>query len=151
MVTLGLALAVAPRAASAQPTAAIGRPLPDSALSKGTISVRVVAGSPSSPVVGADVTLLVNAEPRVARTDAAGRATFAGLPAGAMAQAKIVDADKKDIVSETFPIPSDGGIRVMLSTKPFEGLSGMPVGTMPEARQMSGQPRPDATVPAGTF
>lgn len=146
--------AIAPQVADAQPAAAIGRPLPDGTLQKGTISVRVVAGSPSSPVVGGDVTLLINGEPRVARTDSAGRATFAGLPVGAMAQAKIVDPDNKAITSETFPIPDDGGTRLMLSTKPFEGMpaaAGGMGGAMPEARQMSGQPRPDAMLPAGTF
>ncbi len=156
-LALGLTLVAAPSSAPAQPAAALGRPLPDSALSKGTISVRVVAGGPASPVVGADVTLMVNGEPRVARTDAAGRATFGGLPVGAMAQAKIADADnKKDVSSETFPVPDDGGVRLMLSTRPFEGSAGMPAeaglgGAMPEARQMSGQPRPDQNLAAGTF
>jgi len=148
--------AVAPGIAVAQPAAALGRPLPDGTLSKGTVSVRVVAGSPSSPVVGADVTMLVNGEPRVARTDAAGRATFGNLPVGAMVQAKIVDDNKKEITSETFPVPEEGGARLMLSTKPFSGTGGMPAaggmgGAMPEARQMSGQPRPDGGLPAGTF
>ncbi len=140
--------------ASAQPAAAIGRPLPDATLVKGTISVRIVDGSPSKPVVGTDVTLLVNGEARLARTDAAGRATFTGLPVGAMVQAKITDESKQDITSESFPVPDDGGARLMLSTKPFEGGGGMPGpigGAMPEARSMSGQPRPDQGLPAGTF
>ena len=154
-VVLAFALVVAPQAASAQPAAAIGRPLPDSQLPKGTVSVRVVAGTPSSPVVGTDVTLLINGEPRMARTDAAGRVTFGGLPLGAMVQAKILDVDKREITSETFPVGEDGGTRLMMSTKPFEG--GMPAagggmgGAMPEARSMSGQPRPDQNLPAGTF
>lgn len=156
ILAFGFALVVVPQAASAQPAAAIGRPLPDSQLPKGTVSVRVVAGTPSSPVVGTDVTLLINGEPRMARTDAAGRVTFGGLPIGGMAQAKILDADKREITSETFPIGNDGGTRLMLSTKPFEGAAGMPAeggmgGAMPEARQMSGQPRPDQSLPAGTF
>jgi hypothetical protein len=147
---------------AAQPAAAIGRPLPDGNLPTGTISVRVVAGSPSSPVVGADVTMLVNGESRMARTDASGRATFGGLPAGAAVQARITDEDKKDILSEPFPVPDEGGVRVMLSTKPFQGTGGLPPaslggpatgggGAMPEARQMSGQPRPERNDPAGTF
>lgn len=156
---LGLAIVAVPSPTSAQPAAAIGRPLPDTQLPKGTVSVRVVAGTPSSPVVGADVTLLVNGEPRVARTDAAGRVTFGGLAVGAMAQAKILDVDKREITSETFPVGNEGGTRLMLSTKPFETPTGMPAeggaggmgGAMPEARQMSGQPRPDRNLPAGTF
>jgi len=140
--------------ASAQPAAAIGRPLPDPTLVKGTISVRIVDGSPSKPVVGTDVTLQVNGEPRVARTDAAGRASFTGLPAGAMVQASITDENKKAITSESFPVPDDGGARLMLSTKPFEGSGGMPGpmgGAMPEARVLSGQVRPDSGLMAGTF
>lgn len=150
---------VATPIASAQPAAAIGHPLPDGKLSVGTISVRIVAGSPSSPVVGSDVTLLVNGEARVARTDAAGRATFSGLTAGAQVQAKIADADGKDIVSDVFPVPEEGGARVMLSTKPFQGMGGMPSGGapfaggagMPAPRQLSGQPRPERADAPGTY
>ncbi|MBC7978851.1 MAG: hypothetical protein H7138_28030, partial [Myxococcales bacterium] len=62
----GVALTTAP--ATAQPAAALGKPLPSPDLAVGTISVRIVAGSMSSPVVGTDVTLVVNGTPRVART-----------------------------------------------------------------------------------
>lgn len=152
--------------ASAQPASALGKPLPDAALAVGTITVRVVAGAATSPVPGAEVTLVVAGAPRSARTDSSGRATFSGLPAGATVQAKISDADGKDITAEPFPIPASGGVRVMLTTKPFTGSGGagaMPpaggpaaggagaAGGMPEARQMSGQPRPDQGVPAGTY
>ncbi len=163
-----LALAIAgaavhDTAAFAQPAAAIGHPLPDGNLPVGTISVRVIAG-PGVPVTGVDVTLAVNNEPRTARTDAAGRATFAGLAPGATVQAQVADADGKPISSDAFPVPSDGGARVMLSTKPMGGggavkgaeaggeASAMGGGTgMPEARAMSGQPRPERTDPPGSF
>ena len=143
----------------AQPASALGHPLPDGKLPAGTVSVRIVAGSPSNAVVGADVTLLVNGEPRIARTDAAGRATFAGLPVNAQVQAKIVDADGKDALSDEFAVAADGGARVMLSTKPFTGMGGMPGapfaggagGGMPAPRQLSGQPRPERADPAGTY
>lgn len=142
--------------ARAQPAAAIGKPLPEGNLAVGTISVRVVAGGPSSPVVGTEVAMLVNGQPRTARTDAAGRATFAGLPVGAMVQAKIVDENKQEIASETFPVPAQGGARLMLSTKPFTGTGGMPapaeaLGGMPEPRQMSGQPQPDRMAGPGSY
>ena len=145
--------------AHAQPAAALGKPLPDGGLPAGTIAVRIVAGSPSSPVVGTDVTLLVNGEPRVARTDSAGRATFPGIPAGATVHAKVLDGQNKDVVSEPFPAPSTGGVRVMLTTKPFTGTAGPgpamggPAGGagMPEARQMSGQPRPDRGIAPGSY
>jgi hypothetical protein len=144
------------RVAYAQPAMALGKPLEDGSLPVGTVSVRIVAGAPSNPVIGTDVTLLVNGEPRVARTDSAGRAMFPGLPAGAAVQAKVAAGGEKkeDIASETFPVPATGGVRVMLTTKPFQGGAMPPMAGgagMPEARQMSGQPRPDRMVPPGSY
>lgn len=154
-VLVALAAAVAPSpVVNAQPASALGHPLPDGNLPKGTISVRVVAGTPSVPVTGHEVTLLVNNEPRSARTDAAGRATFAGLTSGATVQAKIADADNKEVTSDSFPVPDEGGARIMLSTKPFTGMGGgqeISGAGMPEARAMSGQPRPERADPAGTY
>jgi len=151
-----------PTTAHAQPAFAIGKPLGDSSVPTGTIVVRVIAGSTSTPEVGADVTLVVNGTPRQARTDASGRATFAGLTAGATVIAKVVDADKKEIASDPFPVADKGGIRVMLTTKPLTGSTmsapsaagqggqgGM--GGMPEARVISGQPRPDGGEAPGVY
>jgi hypothetical protein len=145
--------------AHAQPAFAIGKPLPDGNVPTGTVVVRVIAGSSSAPEVGADVTLVVNGTPRQARTDASGRATFAGLAAGATVVAKILDADKKEISADPFPIPSQGGTRVMLTTKPLSGVAMAPpasggagsMGGMPEARMMSGQPRPDGGELPGVY
>ena len=152
------AVVLPPRPVLAQPAFAIGHPLPDGKLPTGTVSVRVVAGSTSSPAVGATVTLLINGEPREARTDAAGRATFAGITASATVQAKVNDADGKEVTSDAFPVPEEGGVRVMLTTKPFQGMGGMPGAEaggppagMPEARAMSGQPRPERSDPPGTY
>lgn len=154
-LVLTLAVAVVPAGpALAQPASALGHPLPDGNLPKGTVSVRVVAGTPSVPVTGHEVTLTVNGEPRSARTDASGRATFGGLPPGAAVQAKIADADNKEVTSDSFPVPEQGGARVMLSTKPFTGMGGgteISAAGMPEARAMSGQPRPERADPAGTY
>lgn len=142
--------------AIAQPAAAIGKPLPDSTMPSGTVSVRVVAGAPSSAVIGTDVTLLVNGQPRTARTDSSGRAAFPGLPVGATVQAKALDAESKETASEAFAVPPAGGVRVMLTTKPFASAMTMPPAAggaagAPDARQMSGQPRPDREVPAATY
>jgi hypothetical protein len=148
----GIALAVAPVAA--QPAAALGKPLPSSDLPVGTVSVHVVAGSMSSPVVGTDVTLVVNGTPRQARTDSAGRATFPGLPAGATVVAKALDEDKAEHLSEEFAIPDRGGMRVLISTKPWRGgASGAPfaggAGGMPNPRSLSGEPRGEQADPPG--
>lgn len=144
--------------AYAQPAFAIGKPLQDGNVPTGTVIVRVIQGSTSSPAVGVDATLVVNGTPRQARTDASGRATFAGLSAGATVVAKIVDEDKKEIASDEFPVPSSGGVRVMLTTKPLSGSAmaapiptGGGMGGMPEARQISGQPRPDGGELPGVY
>lgn len=149
---------------SAQPSSAIGSPLHDGSLPAGTVTVRVVAGTPNEAVTGADVTLVVNGTPRVARTDSTGRARFTDLPAGATVQAKIVDTESKDQVSEAFALRPDQGAKLMLSTKPFQGMGGMPPPAMdpggaaaggpqqpPPPRQMSGTPRKDGDVPGGVY
>jgi hypothetical protein len=141
--------------AFAQMADALGKPLPSADLPAGSVSVRVVAGSPSSPVTSTEVTLFVAGAPRLARTDAAGRAHFKDLPAGALVQAMVADEDKREIRSDEFALPADGGVRLMLSTRPWVGgaSGGAPraPGGMPNPRQMSGEPRPEQNDPAGTY
>lgn len=158
---LGVAtLAIHAPVAHAQVAGAIGKPLSSPDLPTGTISVRVVAGTIANPVVGTDVTLVVNGTPRVARTDAAGRAQFISLPAGAKVQAKVQDEDKQDITSDEFELDPQMGSKVLLSTKPFVpmgGAGGAPFAggaggaAMPDPRTLSGQPRGEATDQPGTF
>lgn len=150
----GLALAPAP--AAAQMAAALGKPLPSPDLPVGTVVARIVAGSAASPVVGTDVTLIVNGAPRVARTDSAGRASFPGLPVGATVVAKVLDEDKAEKSSEEFAVPDSGGMRVLITTKPWQGGAGAPfagggAGGMPAPRSMSGSPRAEQSDPAGTI
>jgi hypothetical protein len=150
----GVALDAAP--AAAQMAAALGRPLPSPDLPVGTVSVRVVAGSAASPVVGTDVTLVVNGTPRQARTDSAGRATFPGLPVGATVVAKALDEDKTEHPSSEFAIPDSGGMRVLISTKPWQGgAGGAPfaggAAGMPSPRSMSGEPRGEQSDPPGVI
>ena len=154
LVAIVLAAAAAP--VHAQTAAAIGKPLPSPDLPAGSVSVRVVAGSPSSPVIGTDVTLLVNNTPRIARTDSAGRAHFKDLPPGAQLQAKVVDEDKKEVASETFQLPPNNGARLMLTTRPWNpgaggGMSAGAGGPMPNPRAMSGEPRPEPSDAPGTI
>jgi len=149
------AIALVPATTRAQPAAALGHPLPADDLPDGTVSVRVIAGSPAAAVIGTDVTLMINGKAEVARTDASGRAQFNNLTAGTTVQAKIMDAENKELTSDAFPVPSSGGVKVMLSTKPFTGgMGGAPFAGgagMPEPRKLSGQPRPDRDTPPGTL
>lgn len=152
LIAMLIGFAAAP--AAAQTAAAIGKPLPSPDLEQGTVSVRVIAGSPSSPVSNTEVTLTVNGTPQVARTDDAGRAFFKNLPGGAQLQAKVLDEDKKEITSDPFTL-GDTGVRLMLTTRPWNPGGGMGMGgeggAMPEPRQMSGEPRPEDKDPPGTL
>src|SRR5262249_40587126 len=114
----GVALAAAP--AAAQIAAALGKPLPSPDLPAAPVAARIVAGGAASPVVGPEVTLLVTKPPRQARTDSAGRATFPGLPVGATVMAKVLDEDKAEHASEEFAVPESGGMRVLITTKPWQ-------------------------------
>ncbi|MGE0548080.1 MAG: carboxypeptidase-like regulatory domain-containing protein [Kofleriaceae bacterium] len=156
VIAVVLAAIAAPASvAHAQPADALGQPLPNPKLETGTITVRVIDGSVTAVVSGADVTLTVNDTPRTARTDASGRATFAGVAPGSKVQAEIKDAQNQKLTSAMFPVPSAGGVSVMLSRKPFKGAESMgggpAAGGMPEPRAMSGRPRPDRNDPAGTI
>ncbi len=153
----GAVLATASQPTSAQPAMALGQPLPDGSMAVGTVTVRVIAGTPAAPVAGADVTLTVNGQPQTAKSDGSGRATFRDLPVGATVQAKIVDEQQKPQTSNAFAVPPAGGTRLMLTTKPFTGAAashapGAEAATgAPEARAMSGQPRPDRMVEPGGY
>lgn len=153
LTTLAI-LVVAPAAAVAQPAFALGKPLPDANLPAGTVIVRVIAGDATKAVATTEVTMVVNGTSRVARTDAEGRATFQGLAIGGQAQASIVGEDEKQVTSDQFPVPGEGGARVMLSTKPMSASSmgmggGMGGQGMPEPRRISGVGRPDSADPPG--
>lgn len=140
--------------AVAQPAEAMGEPLKAPQLAPGTISVRVIAGSTSAAVVGGDVTLLVDNVPRVMRTDGSGRAIFTGIPINAKVQAKIQDAEKKDILSKQFAVPDQGGIQLIMSTKPFAGMGGGNAAQamgMPSGRTASGKPQFDDDLPGGSY
>lgn len=166
----GLVLAGSP--VHAQMAAALGKPLPVGDLEVGTVTVRVVAGAPDKPMVGIDVKLVsTSGGERTARTDAEGRATFTRLEPGTRYLARAGEAaasgasageEPPQAASEEFTVPPSGGIRMMLSTRPWteageSGGSGAPGGAagapggMPDPRQMSGISRPDPTVAAQTL
>lgn len=172
VAALGLAAGLVPgteRLAHAQVAAAIGRPLPAADLPAGTVLVRVVDGDFSKTPSATEVTLLVDGVARTATTDGEGRATFSGVAAGASLQAKLV-GPAGEVVSQVFPAPSSGGVRLMLTTKPLAeagaagaaaaeptdgsqhpGAGPAAAGGMPEPRQMSGQPRPEMADPPGSL
>lgn len=153
------ALCALAQPAWAQMADALGKPLPASELEAGTVTVRVVDGAASKPLVGVAVDMVASdGAARTARTDAEGRATFARLAPGAVYRARVTSGEgeaQKTTESEALEIPSSGGLRVMLSTSPWQGgdMAGVPaaggMSGMPDPREMSGIPRPQPGDPAG--
>lgn len=90
-----------------------GTPLPSGDLPAGTVSVRVVRGDLTNNVAGQPVELHGGAGDRRATTDESGRATFAGLPAGARVHVLAV-VDGQRLESQNFDVPAEGGVKVML-------------------------------------
>ncbi len=98
--------------------AIVGRPLPDQGMPTGTVSVRVARKQPSNPVANVEVTVITknaggDARKRTLKTDAGGRAIFEGLATGDEFRAQ-VSVDGESLATESFPIPSQGGVRTML-------------------------------------
>jgi hypothetical protein len=93
-----------------------GQPLPSPDLPAGTISVRVVRGSMSNNVPGQDVELRTDGGStlvRTVKTDQGGRAVFSGLAPGATYRA-VTTIDGAALVSQDFPLPAAGGVRLLL-------------------------------------
>jgi len=100
------------------------RPLMVGDLPVGTVTVRVGRGSLTNAAVGAKVEATVRAagkaDKRTEETKADGRATFSGLPVGAEFQAEVV-VDGEHLQTAAFPIPDQGGARLMLVSSTGDG------------------------------
>lgn len=93
---------------------AAGSPLRDGALPPGMLTVRVVRGAFANNLAGLEVTAdLGGGQTQAARTGADGRAQFAHLPVGARVRVTTT-ADGEALRSETFDMPAESGVRVLL-------------------------------------
>jgi hypothetical protein len=96
----------------------VGRPLPDSGMPAGTVSVRVARRMPANGVAGAEVSAVIknaggDLRKRTEKTDADGRAMFEGMSPGDEFHAEAT-VDGEHLETETFTLPSVGGLRTML-------------------------------------
>jgi hypothetical protein len=96
----------------------VGRPLPDRGMPTGTVSVRVSRKLPANAVAGVEVSAIIknaggDLRRRTEKTDAGGRALFEGMVPGDEFRAEVT-VDGKTLHTDTFPLPSEGGIRTML-------------------------------------
>jgi hypothetical protein len=96
----------------------VGRPLPDSGMPTGTVSVRVARKMPSNGVAGAEVSAVIknaggDLRRRSEKTDADGRALFEGMAPGDEFHAEVT-VDGELLKTEAFTLPQVGGLRTML-------------------------------------
>jgi hypothetical protein len=102
----------------------VGRPLPDPGMPPGTVSVRVARKMPVNAVAGVEVSAIIknaggDLRKRALTTDDSGRVLFEGIQAGGEFKAE-VNVDGEHLQTETFTMPSQGGLRTML----ISGLAG---------------------------
>ncbi len=91
-----------------------GIPLPVNDLPVGTVSVRVVRGQLANNVADQPVELHQGDEVLTALTDESGRAEFGGLnPGGSVFVVTTVDGQRLE--SQRFPVPGQGGVRMVLA------------------------------------
>jgi hypothetical protein len=114
---LVLTLGAVVRAQPAMPDPAMmsGIPRPDPNVPAGTITVRLIRGGFQNPLTGVEAelgTLGQAGQRRTARTDAAGRATFAGLPRGTYEARAVVDGEAR--ASQPIELPESPGVAVLL-------------------------------------
>lgn len=140
----GVGAGQAPAAGSVR---AAGSPLRDGALPPGMLTVRVVRGAFANNLAGLEVTAdLGGGKTQAARTGADGRAQFAHLPVGSRVRVTTT-VDGETLASETFDMPAESGVRVLLVTGDEGGGEGLVAhGTAPEVTP--GPALPAATSPA---
>jgi hypothetical protein len=90
-----------------------GIPLPVGDVANGTVVVRVIRGSLANNISNQPVELLVKGQGRTVNTDASGRAQFTGLTVGSRVKA-VATVGSERLESQEFPVPSNGGVRVLL-------------------------------------
>jgi hypothetical protein len=95
------------------PKQVAGLPLPVGDVPTGTVTVRVIRGSLANNIAGQVVELTVDKVAQQQKTGPSGRAEFPGLRPGARVKAVAVVAGER-LESQEFPVPTQGGIRVLL-------------------------------------
>ena len=111
-----------------------GVPLPMGDMPVGTITVRVIRGSLSNPVLN-QVVQITGGATASKTTNESGRAEFSGLTPGARIKA-VTEVNGERLESQEIEVPSAGGVRVML------------VATDPEASKRAEEDRRLAQTPA---
>ena len=101
------------------PSRMSGIPRPDPQVPAGTVTVRLIRGELANRMIDVEVELSdSDGKTRKQKTDAEGRATFAGLSGGPfLARATDPQASDESVSSQSIELPADQGVRVMLVFK----------------------------------
>lgn len=117
-----------PPGAATQMVRAAGMPLNDGALPPGSLTVRLVEGAFTGDLRGISVEAdLGGGQVQRAVTGEKGRAEFAHVPVGARVRVSAVVRAER-LQSETFAMPAESGVRVLLVAGPGDGAAGRPAG-----------------------
>jgi hypothetical protein len=111
-VVIGAGPAIVAQIAMPEPSEMSGIPLPSGDLPNGSVSVRVVREALGNNITDHPVELHVAGDTRIVSTDESGRALFEGIPASLVSVSTTVDGEA--LGSDTFSVPVQGGVRVML-------------------------------------
>ena len=156
-VVLGLGSVARAQPMMPDPAQMSGIPRPDGVVPPGTVTVRLLIGAFTNPIVDQEVVLTSSSGTKLkAKSDAAGRATFASVPPGtyeARTELSGVVKSSQPIQVQSAPAP---GIRLMLvfpkDTPPPTAAPSSGVSTSPAvgAPTPSGGAGPATAVPAAT-
>ena len=111
-----------------------GIAMPTSDVPAGSVSVRLVRGELTNNIVGHRVELHAGARNESATTDENGRAVFSGLQPGMSVHA-MAEVDGQRIESQSFTMPPDAGVRLVL----VAGVAGGPVAAGPTSAAVPGE------------
>jgi len=130
---------------------AAGMPLNDGALPPGMLTVRVVRGAFTADLSGETVTIDVAGRQETARTGADGRAQFAHLPVGAAVRVSAI-VENQRLTSETFALPAESGVRVLLVADDGTGggSAAVPDGGFSRASAITAPVTPSVVEPVST-
>jgi hypothetical protein len=109
----GVFLSVPSARAQIDPRQMAGIPRPVNDLPDGSVSVRLIRGQLSNNIAGHPVDAHIGDRVVTVKTDDAGRAQFDKLQAGASVKFT-ANVDGEQLESQEFPVPSQGGVRLML-------------------------------------
>ncbi len=117
-----------------------GIPRPVDDLPPGSVSVRVIRGDMSKNLANQPVEMTTSGGAKTVNTDAEGRAQFDAIPAGMQVKfSTVVDGERLD--SQVFPMPAQGGVRMLLVATDVEGQKQAAAAAVEGEVQLGGESR----------